>query len=212
MQISEEWRIIASYVNIKGGIDSDCQSHSLKFDECKHKSLNSELKHLYTAVTRAKCNLWIYDSDEVKRRPMFEYWHKNDLARMVNIDQFSWKNEDVLFSKLSSSEQWQKQGNYFLQKKCWGPAMKCYNKSGDEHMELVAKAHYCFQQAKQEQVQREKSKEHFMDAAVTFLKCDQKLHKVQYISNAAICLQKAKRYKEAAVLFKCLQRVSSCIV
>ena len=42
-----------------------------EFDASLHKSLNAELKHLYTAITRAKCNLWIYDSHIVKRLPIF---------------------------------------------------------------------------------------------------------------------------------------------
>ena len=50
------------------------------FDENKHKILNSVLKHLYTAVTRARTNVYIFDEDEEKRAPMFTYFKAHDLV------------------------------------------------------------------------------------------------------------------------------------
>ena len=44
------------------------------FDRDVHKVLMGELKRLYTATTRAKNHLWIYDEDEEKRRSMFQYF------------------------------------------------------------------------------------------------------------------------------------------
>ena len=34
------------------------------FEDAKHRVLCEELKHLYTAITRAKKNLFIFDSSE----------------------------------------------------------------------------------------------------------------------------------------------------
>jgi len=53
------------------------------FDENKHKILNSELKHLYTAVTRARANVYIFDEDEEKRAPMFCYFKARDLVTLL---------------------------------------------------------------------------------------------------------------------------------
>ena len=61
--------------------------HPLAFDSTKHKILNSELKHLYTAITRARVNVWIYDEDDEKRKPMFEYLKARRLAISKSVDQ-----------------------------------------------------------------------------------------------------------------------------
>lgn len=49
-------------------------SRPLTFDPKLHKVLNSELKQLYTAITRARVNVWIFDEDVEKRTPMFQYF------------------------------------------------------------------------------------------------------------------------------------------
>lgn len=55
----------------------------LAFDPNQHRVLNLELKHLYTAVTRARINVWIFDEDLDKRAPMFEYFKARNLTRNV---------------------------------------------------------------------------------------------------------------------------------
>lgn len=57
---------------------------ALSFDEKKHKVLNSELKHLYTAVTRARVNVWIFDEDMTNRAPMFEYFKARKLVKVIS--------------------------------------------------------------------------------------------------------------------------------
>ena len=59
----------------------------LTFDPNLHKILNSELKHLYTAVTRARVNVWIFDQDADKRAPMFEYFKARKLVKFVSMRQ-----------------------------------------------------------------------------------------------------------------------------
>lgn len=57
----------------------------LHFDPNQHKILNSELKQLYTALTRARVNVWIFDEDEESRKPMFEYFKALNLVRFIAI-------------------------------------------------------------------------------------------------------------------------------
>lgn len=59
----------------------------LHFDPNQHKILNSELKHLYTAVTRARVNVWIFDQDAEKRAPMFEYFKARKLVKFASISE-----------------------------------------------------------------------------------------------------------------------------
>ena len=85
--------VYLQYLNCKGSAKGDgsksCENSTLSvavtddlhhnvqpkdFNQNKHKILISELKHLYTAVTRARANLYIFDEDEDKRQPMFHYF------------------------------------------------------------------------------------------------------------------------------------------
>ena len=59
----------------------------LTFDPNLHKILNSELKHLYTALTRAWVNVWIFDQDADKRAPMFEYFKARKLVKFVSMQE-----------------------------------------------------------------------------------------------------------------------------
>jgi hypothetical protein len=56
----------------------------LDFDEEQHKILESELKAIYTAITRARCNVWVADMSEAQRAPMFEYWIRRGVVTVVD--------------------------------------------------------------------------------------------------------------------------------
>lgn len=49
--------------------------------------LNGELKQLYTAITRARVNLWIFDEDHDKRAPAFKYFIKRKFVKVVKTDE-----------------------------------------------------------------------------------------------------------------------------
>lgn len=94
IRILIDWRVVASYTQDncdqwKSGKSENAfreKPRQLEFDEGQHKSLNAELKYLYTAITHAKCNLWIYDSHEEARLSMFDYWSKRGLVKVIRID------------------------------------------------------------------------------------------------------------------------------
>jgi hypothetical protein len=56
----------------------------VQFSAEQHKILEAELKALYTAITRAKCNIWIVDLSIQLRAPMFEYWVRKDVVTVVD--------------------------------------------------------------------------------------------------------------------------------
>lgn len=99
-QATKEWRVVASFMRHEGfaNVSSSTglveipeasvtvdSSRPLEFDPSKHKVLNSELKHLYTAITRARVNLWFFDEDKESRAPMFEYFQKLGLVKVVTM-------------------------------------------------------------------------------------------------------------------------------
>jgi len=139
--------VVTSYLEMEGHSScivnhaklpgSQVEPRSKLFDEKQHKSLCAELKYLYTAVTRTKCNLWIYDSDRAKRLPVFDYWHKRGLVKVVSTSEGGDSKHDLIFASISTPEQWKVQGDYFRKKHLWEQAQHCYEKSGQEHAHLA---------------------------------------------------------------------------
>ena len=62
-------------------------SRPLLFDYDRDKVLNSELKHLYTALTRARVNIWLFEDPEA-RAPMFDYFKARKLVRVIRPDDY----------------------------------------------------------------------------------------------------------------------------
>ena len=73
----------AHYMFCSDVLENTQRPRPLMFDAEQHKILNSELKHLYTATTRARVNVWLFDEDQDIRAPMFEYWKALGLVRTV---------------------------------------------------------------------------------------------------------------------------------
>ncbi|XP_041361943.1 TPR and ankyrin repeat-containing protein 1-like [Gigantopelta aegis] len=145
----------------------------LTFNPNQHKVLNSELKHLYTALTRARANVWIFDESEEKRAPMFEYFKARRLVRVVS----SYSKEESVFAETSSAADWEKRGDDIMKRCLYDVAAKCYKMAGHERKEKIATASsgYGFE--------------------ITFLECDM-------LTEAALCLRNVKEYELAAQVFE----------
>ena len=213
--MTKEWRIITEFIEShpellapetesKGFED---KPRPLSFNEQHHKSVSAELKYLYTAITRAKCNLWIYDSHEKNRLPMFDYWHRRGLVKIIHLNEISEQDESALFAATSTKEEWKKQGDYFKKKKLWEPAMKCYVKAEETFLEMEAKAYCMFQKARAQTLKPREMEELYLQAALAFLECDRSKHDPKSLKYAASFLKKAKRPNESGFLYAKLNRV-----
>ena len=221
--MKDAWRVVTSFLKEKQDIPESmtpkifrAAPHPLKFEETQHKSLCGELKYLYTAITRAKHKLWIYDSDEdCSWLPMFDYWHKRGLAKVISVDdigRLSKGDQEVLFPVAEfKREDWKKQGDIFSEKRHWELAMKCYQRSGTEasHLEKECSGYFLVQQAEKVHAGERKNtvQKLYLQAALAFLECDQLNHGVKQLKNTAICLMNGKKNREAAELFERLSEV-----
>ena len=212
MQVDKDWRVVTAFIEEHPDLISNKKKifdepRRLEFDERQQKSLNAELKYLYTAITRAKCNLWIYDSDKDNKLPMFDYWNKRGLIKIVQVGD-DVTEQSGLFSATSSKEEWKSQGDYFRKKMLWEPAMKCYQKAECPHLESEAKAYSLAQQAHAPDLKPSEIRENYLRAAHAFLECDKSENSYQCLENAAKCLKNAKKYSEASQLYVSLGQVS----
>lgn len=213
--MGKDWRVVTSYIEdnpseivSNEAVFAETSPRRLNFDASHHKSLNAEFKYLYTAITRAKCNLWIYDSDKDKRLPVFDYWNKKGLVKVIRISDISDDDQGTLFSATSSKEEWKSQGDYFRKKRLWEPAMKCYQKAECPHLLSEARAYSLAQKARTFGLKPKEVEEIYLKSAHAFLKCDQSQHDYQCLENAAKCLKNARRYEESAELYLHFGQVS----
>jgi hypothetical protein len=96
----KEWRLVLSYLverdaSEKDNLDQAAATadnkevagvlRTLDFNEHSHAALCSELKHLYTAITRARVRVVIYDEDAASRAPLFYYLTRRGLCDTVSV-------------------------------------------------------------------------------------------------------------------------------
>ncbi|XP_046565526.1 TPR and ankyrin repeat-containing protein 1-like [Haliotis rubra] len=213
-QATKEWRVVTTFLETLAAcphyekqaeslhvIDAEMltqpnRPRALAFEANEHKILNSELKYLYTALTRARVNVWIFDEDEEKRAPMFEYFKARQLVRCIS------QSEDgnsefthMVFAMKSSPEDWVKRGDEMMSQALYEVAVNCYRMGGDDNKEQLAVAHCQAQGALKLKDTPRKMREEFVCSAHKFLHCGE-------VIKAATCLQNAREFELAAKLFQ----------
>ena len=113
-------------------LDPDIKKRLIKFDAGQHKLLLEELRHLYTAVTRARVRVWVYDEDVENRQPMWWLLSERKLAKVIN----SVLEQEVLGltkgAKTTEAE-WADQGKSLYDKAQYALAATCFTKAGAGH-------------------------------------------------------------------------------
>ena len=204
IQATEEWQAAINYLNKNPDLVTNNEKiHKPRplrqFDECEHKALNTELKFLYTAITRTRCKLWIYDSDSNKRAPMFYYFQKRGLVTVSSL-----LDDDQEFGKISSTEEWKQQGDRFRTKKNWDMAMLCYKKAGMMELVKETRGDCNIWMAK-----KKDKKQNYLQAALNYLRGFDIQQSAKRIEKAATCLYNACKYDLAASLFLSIHEVST---
>ena len=178
-----------------------------QFDETEHKLLNTELKYLYTAITRARCNLWIYDCDPDKCAPMYCYFQKRGLVTTLSAPD-SGKDSDsikqILTPKFSSVEEWMKKGDEFRNNRLWDMAIFCYAEAGMDELVQETKAYSNMCMAN---TMHKEQNSYYLKASLNFLRLFDIQPSEKWIEKAAMCLLNACKYELAASLFLKLHKV-----
>ncbi|XP_040446265.1 TPR and ankyrin repeat-containing protein 1 isoform X1 [Falco naumanni] len=240
-EASKEWKIITSYTP-----DSDVQVGSklliempledatgmqkrTSFNVEMYKMLNGELKQLYTAITRARVNLWIFDEDSDKRAPAFKYFIKREFVRVVKTDEKK-DLDDSMFAKTSTPEEWIAQGDYYAKHQFWAVAAKCYQKGGAAEKSKLALAHDAVLKVHSKKSSPKEKQMEYMTLAKTYLECGEpKLalkclfqskefrlcaelcKKLGKMRDAAVYYQKSQCYKEASECYEQIEEFDLAI-
>lgn len=175
-----EWRVISGYLedHLEGSaipenaveIPGHVRCRPLEFNSTRHKVLSSELKYLYTAITRARSNLWIVDLDSAARGPMFEYWATLGLVEVVASSE---GGSGAIYSRGSEStpEDWRKQGDYFASHEIYEPAAQCYEKAGDLKLQHATLARARAEQSSKPGKSPKERQDLQLEAAESYLQC-----------------------------------------
>ncbi|GBB94135.1 hypothetical protein RclHR1_00230013 [Rhizophagus clarus] len=206
-----KWRVILSAVRKNS-------EHVPAFSYEKHYILSSELKNLYVAVTRARRNIWICDTNTEYSKPIREYWErwKEDLKesrekireaedrktnqKLVRVEILSNLAEvKTYFSNLakkSSSDEWNIKGIDYFEQRNYGQAIFCFIKSGNEESRRLSYAYYLRQIARDSKDDSNDSviKLNFTSAAEAFKECSRP-------TEAALCYQEINMYEEAGEIY-----------
>ncbi|XP_023410615.2 TPR and ankyrin repeat-containing protein 1 isoform X1 [Loxodonta africana] len=217
----KEWKIISSFtpqlpdsteedrpfIDVPLEKPSSSQGRPLVLNPEMYKLLNGELKQLYTAITRARVNLWIFDENQEKRAPAFKYFIRRNFVQVVKTDENK-DFDDSMFVKTSTPEEWIKQGDYYTKHQCWKVAAKCYQKGGAYEKEKLALAHITALNMKSKKVSPKEKQLQYLELAKTYLECKEpklSLKCLSYSREFQLCAQLCERLgkiKDAAYFYK----------
>ncbi|XP_056000419.1 uncharacterized protein LOC125653487 isoform X3 [Ostrea edulis] len=177
--------------NTNDGVPKTCDARALEFDQRKHKVLNTELKLLYTAITRARTNVWIFDEDDESRAPMFYYFQERGLVETtIHVKDFTERS----FTKDSSPEEWIAEGNYLYNHRRFKEAAVCYRNGNNLELADYSSARHNEEQAyscEDESMFRH----HLLTATLRYLNCDR-------IRRTVSCLKKLGEFEILAKLYE----------
>lgn len=122
--------------------------------EGKHSLFTTELKHLYTAITRPRKRLIIFDEDPSIRKPLLDYWLSLGYVNVITKEEISDLSPssktvsstkqllESLAGKNTSKTGWRAQGVRMFRRKYYEQAMKCFENSGDIELKCRSEAYF----------------------------------------------------------------------
>nr|XP_056713031.1 TPR and ankyrin repeat-containing protein 1 [Euleptes europaea] len=201
---SEENKLI---IEIPLEKDTEHQGKPQVLNTEMYKMLNGELKQLYTAITRARVNLWIFDENCDRRAPAFQYFIKREFVQVVKTDENK-VLDDSMFVKTSTPEEWIAQGEYYAKHQCWKVAAKCFQKGGAVEKEKLALAHDAVLKVQSKKSSPKEKQMEYMNLAKIYLECSEPnlalkclIHAKEYRLCAQLC-EKLGKVKDAAYFYK----------
>eukprot|EP00741_Cyanophora_paradoxa_P016412 tig00020912_g15847.t1 len=120
------------------------------FDPHKHRLVATELKHLYTAITRAKRIVWLYDEDRAVRKPIFDLFAAVSVVQ--NLDTKAAAAGDSrgkACSRITESTpaEWEDRGRQFMERRLFPAAKRAFENAGNKRLATLAEAEIELQRA-----------------------------------------------------------------
>jgi len=191
------------------------KTRHLDFSKDQHKILETELKMLYTAITRARVNVFIAETNLEMSRPMFNYFQRRAVVDVVNKD----KPDDVssvrVFGVMDNVDDWRSRGEYYLrnsegerQKGCLRLAAKCFDKSGDVKRRDFALAFLAFTEIEEQDFSKRRAKHEWREGLYNITSQLLEARDIGFLNKAALCLLRTGEHDiDAARMFELYARI-----
>ena len=197
-------------------VEATSRARHLDFDYERHKILESELKMLYTAITRARVNVFIAEMDSSTCEPMFNYFQKRRLVDVVKNNNSKSLFGLRVFGQVNTMDEWRKRGEYYLQKAmgqkesigCLRLAAKCFKNSGDTKKMNHALAYLGFVEMEEKEAKvvikkrrhGHERKQRLYNIATQLLDAED----IDFLSKAGLCLMRTGpvEYARSAKIFE----------
>eukprot|EP00980_Cylindrotheca_fusiformis_P018743 scaffold6241_cov129-Cylindrotheca_fusiformis.AAC.20 len=157
---------------------------------------------LYTAITRARVNVFIAEMDESTCQPMFNYFIQRGLVESVQKGSSGELAGVRVFGQINTVEEWRKRGQYYLEKSSGQKenigalclAAKCFEKAGEKKKMRHALAYVEFIKLEEKEGEvagkrRQKGaerKERLYRIAAELLEAED----VEFLAKAGLCLMR----------------------
>eukprot|EP00929_Paragymnodinium_shiwhaense_P085414 TRINITY_DN4581_c0_g1_i1.p1 TRINITY_DN4581_c0_g1~~TRINITY_DN4581_c0_g1_i1.p1 ORF type:complete len:2414 (+),score=560.66 TRINITY_DN4581_c0_g1_i1:50-7291(+) len=202
----KDWQVMKSFQTTSGQNGDEQKKKRPQFERHRHALLCSELKHLYTGVTRTKHVLLFIEEDYEQAKHAFYFWLDMDL---VNEGLLKEEN-DVALRQLAEragasqgQASWKARGHKLLERNLFSPAKGAFEKAGDKLMVNVCNAYICVVQARDTYDNSvEDGKRLFSEAAEKFNAVTAEYPEGRQIR--AVCLFNAGRVEDAARQYEAL--------
>ncbi|KAK3241414.1 hypothetical protein CYMTET_48820 [Cymbomonas tetramitiformis] len=227
----EEWRCITQYVQQQqqqveesgdtpevpanlamqlqvAGLTEKSKPRPLEFSEERHKVLLDELRQFYTAVTRARVNVWLYEEDQAKRAPAVDAFIRRGLVKVQ--DPTTTEMQDIgPIARTSSPAEWLDRAEDFERRGDYLKATTCFHRAGAVGRAKLAQARAKVIESRRidranrltglSGADKERVRLLRLEAAELFLQCPDG---VQNLSDAARCLSYCGEHVLSASLYQ----------
>ncbi|ESK85770.1 hypothetical protein Moror_2448 [Moniliophthora roreri MCA 2997] len=193
-----QWRVVLNLIPEK---DRNFVS-TPRFDDTQHAGVNTELKFLYVAITRARKNMWIVDRSG-RGEPMRLLWSSRN-----QIEDCTPETGVPKLAVSSTPEEWVQTARVLFDRKQYFHAMKCFERAEQPRLVRIAEAYHLRVQARQMPKTTKKEEaaarqSAFRRVAEAFLQCagEQEVNskdRLTYYRVAAEALDEAGDYRKAA--------------
>ena len=161
---------------------------------------------MYTAITRAKGNLWIYEEtpNQESKLPILRKWtgKEEGLVELIDpSDPHFMPETSFATAKTSTPRQWKLQGDVLRQAGKWRQASFCYQRANRLDLQTETEA---------EGLEAQQNP-NYLQVALAYLKADEISHNIKFIEKIARNLLQAKQFLHAAWLYRRLSKVSSVV-
>eukprot|EP00930_Biecheleria_cincta_P034765 TRINITY_DN23982_c0_g1_i1.p1 TRINITY_DN23982_c0_g1~~TRINITY_DN23982_c0_g1_i1.p1 ORF type:complete len:2410 (-),score=451.28 TRINITY_DN23982_c0_g1_i1:125-6652(-) len=204
--IYKEWQVMRNFqvedlLGSKTEQEIELRKKRPHFERYRHTLLCSELKHLYTAMTRTKNVLLIIEQDSEQAQHIFGLWNAMGLVSFGLLAEENMEAISQLLQRAGSSkgtESWRAMGFNLLHKQLFEQAKSSFQRAGDEAMVSQCEAYLVAQQAARMMTESEaEGMTLYLKAADLFQAADAKREQAE-------CLLLGNKPFEAARIFETL--------